>query len=92
MYIRNNTVYSMPVKAPYECNTGNIARGAGSRGSYSTRRSRVLYDTSRPHPECNISRITRVYVALTDLLCDCTHALICDSMQLVASCSVWPVV
>ena len=57
------------VKALYECNTGNIARGAGSRGSYSTRRSRVLYDASRPRPECNISRITRVYGALTGLLC-----------------------
>ena len=81
--------HEMIVKAPYECNMGNIVRGAGSRGSYMyTARG----EASRPRPKCNISRITRIYGALTDLLCNCTLALICDSVQLVARCSVWPVV
>ena len=39
-----------------ECCTGNIARGVGSRNSYSTRCSRVLHEASRPHPQCYISQ------------------------------------
>ena len=37
-----------------KCCMESIARGMGSRISYSTRHSRVLYDASRPHPKCYI--------------------------------------
>ena len=42
----------------------NKAQRVGSRGPYSTRRSRVLYGASRPHTKCFIT-----VHAITNLLC-----------------------
>ena len=51
-----------------EYSTEIIARGGRSRNSYSTRRSRVLYDISRSTPECNnFPQSTSVDGALTGL-------------------------
>ena len=45
------------------------AQGVGSRGPYSTRRSRVLYGASRPHTECFINNTVHTVHAITNLLC-----------------------
>ena len=47
----------------------NKAQRVGSRGPYSTRRSRVLHGASRPHTECFITHTAHTVHAITNLLC-----------------------
>ena len=47
----------------------NKAQRVGSRSPYSTRRSRVLYGTSRPNTECFITHTAHTVHAVTNLLC-----------------------
>ena len=46
----------------------NKAQRVGSRGPYSTRRSRVLYGASRPHTECFITDTAHTVHATYNLL------------------------
>ena len=46
----------------------NKTQRVGSRGPYSTRQSRVLYGTSRPHTECFITHTAYAVHAISNLL------------------------
>ena len=50
------------------------AQRVGSRGPYSTKRSRVLYGASRPHTECFITRTAHTVHVITKHLC---HNYLC---------------
>ena len=68
----------------------NKAQRVGSRGPYSTRRSRVLYGASRPHTECFITHTAYTVHAITvffrtKLCCITKVAVLYDSYSTASS-------
>ena len=69
----HDIIYSSTYFSEWACSSSYsllvfIAWGVWSRGLHNTRRSRVLYNCSRPHLQCNKSRIYKAHGCLISII------------------------